>query len=729
MMGLFHSSIIQLLGIWVAVSCLSGLLIFLIIKIFDTIFSNQSSTDRYHKSIIALLFFFLLNIVGTFYFYNNAFQEKLSPDHNKVTHTAPNINADALILQMPSNDNISSSQKNEFFNLKFLCKSLGIFWLIGALVFTFKMIGSYFYTRTLISSSQSSIPEEWNHFIIQQLERFHINKNVEVFESHKINSAFTFGFIKPIIVLPIGFFTSIPPEQIEAVLLHELYHIKYKDYLVNIMTMTFEVIFFYHPAMWWLAKNIRRERENRCDDQVTQLMDKKVYAHALLNMESYRQSLNYAIPFFNKQSNLKMRIMRIFDQKPEKNIGLKPFLSLLVIISFLMSFTFYKLEEPKLESKNESTAKLNNDLKNIESPEKSAEAILFKTEDSKLDIVIEMTKSSLIAKSDNKIVKLFLDETLQPLNQKIPFGGQNIAAMYKNKGESSYHFFTAQYFESYDRNKWEEENKNHSIFIFDSSDDSSFLVRLPEPAYSISSKVKGQNKRGTTQKSSERPDLINKIKSKPADLSEIKIHGPIQFLDNDKPYHDSDTSNLEVLKKLVKKFSSDDNAEVKIKIDGKLIAAGADLEKELGNRKIKNIRIVLSSEEAESGLVEIITDDIKEMQIEEMPAEEEGETGLVETSEKANTIAIDVFYETKDGNYSGKMSMDVEKESVLDVLGYKSSEILFVVDGVEKKIGYKPNNIEPNNIESITVLKDKKATDKYGDKAKNGVIEIYLKKE
>ena len=548
MIGLFQSSITQLLGVWVAVSCLSGLVIFLITKVFDALFSNQSSTDRYHKNIIALFFFFLLNIVGTFYFHNNFFQEKLSLDHNKVTNTAPNFNADASVFKMPSNDSVGNPQKSEFFNMEFLLNSLGVFWLLGALVFTIKMMGGYFYTRTLIISSQSSIPEKWNHYIIQQLERLQISNNIKVFESHRISSAFTFGFIKPLIVLPIGFFTSLPAEQIEAVLLHELYHIKHKDYLINLLTMAFEVVFFYHPVMWWLSKNIRKERENRCDDQVTKILDKKVYAHALLNMENYRQSFNYAIPFANKQSNLKIRIMRIFEQKPEQNMGMKPFLSLLMIILFLMSFTFYKLEEPKLEWKNESKAELNNDLKNIKSLEKSDENILFKTEDSKLDIVIEMTKSYLIAKSDNNIVELFLDENLQPLNQKISFGGQEIVTMYKNEEESSYHFFTTQYFESYDRNKWEEENRNRSIFIFDSSDDSSFLVRLPEPANSIPSKVNDQNTGGNTQKPSERIDLINKIDKKPADLKEIKIYGPIQFLDNDKSYHNGDSNNLEVLK-------------------------------------------------------------------------------------------------------------------------------------------------------------------------------------
>jgi beta-lactamase regulating signal transducer with metallopeptidase domain len=730
MMSLFQSSIIHLLGVWVAVSCLSGLMIFLIIKVFDTLFSNQSSTDRYNKSITAVLFFFIFTMAGTFYFHNNSFQQKQAQVNTKVTKPVDDFNADALVLQMPVHDNIASPQKNELFNTESLLKSLGIFWMIGALVFTIKMMGGYFYTRNLIISSQSSIPEKWNHFIIQQLERLQISKNIKVFESHRINSAFTFGFIKPFIVLPVGFFTSLPPDQIEAVLLHELYHIKHKDYLVNILTMAFEVIFFYHPVMWWLAKNIRQERENRCDDQVTKILDKKVYAHALLNMESYRQSLNYAIPFSNKQSNLKMRIMRIFEQKPEQNMGLKPFLSLLMIVAFLMSFTFYKLEEPKIEFKPESKKQLNKDLKETENLKNSDEDILFKTEDSKLDIVIEMTNSSLIAKSNNKTVRLYLDENLQLLNEKILYGGQDIVSMYKNEKESSYHFFTKQYFESFDRNKWVEENKNRSIYIFDASDDSSFLIRLPESYNSKNSKVNTNKTEEHIQNPAQSINSINKIEKKSADLSEIKIHGPIQLQFKDKTYQNGDTNNLEILKKLVKKFGSDENAEVKIKIDGKLIADGTDIEKALGKREINSIRIVLPSKDAEYGLLEIITKDVQEMRIEEASAEKKEGTEIIEEiPDKEKTIAIGVFYETKDGDFSGEIKMDADKERVLDVLGYKSSEILFVVNGKVQEHGYKPKDIKPNNIKSMTVLKDQKATEKYGERAKNGVIEIYLKKE
>ncbi|WP_296619412.1 TonB-dependent receptor plug domain-containing protein [Marivirga sp.] len=190
-----------------------------------------------------------------------------------------------------------------------------------------------------------------------------------------------------------------------------------------------------------------------------------------------------------------------------------------------------------------------------------------------------------------------------------------------------------------------------------------------------------------------------------------------------------DSSNLEVLKKLVKKFGSDEKAEVTVKIDGKLIKNETDLEKILGNREIRNIRIVLPSENAEQGLIEIITDNVVKVRIEEVASDENEKTAISEVPENDNTITISVFYKTNDGDFSGEMKMDVEKESVLEVLGFKSSEVLFVIDGEEQTLGYRPNDVDPNKIDSISVLKDKKATDKYGEKAKNGVVEIYLKKE
>ena len=96
---------------------------------------------------------------------------------------------------------------------------------------------------------------------------------------------------------------------------------------------------------------------------------------------------------------------------------------------------------------------------------------------------------------------------------------------------------------------------------------------------------------------------------------------------------------------------------------------------------------------------------------------------------ESETIVIDIRYKTNEGDFPGEVQMDFDRGNVLDVLNFNNESILFVIDGDLKKLGYKPKDIEPNNIDHIVVLKDKKATKKYGEKAKNGVVEIYLKKE
>jgi len=722
------SSLIELMGIWVVVSGISGLVIFSVMKIFDRFYSAQSASDKYQKGIIGLVFFFLLNLAGTYYFHNTFIEENgtlRTEENGSVKKEQAEIQS---IFKVPQNEIKNESQYSKSLNFESIYKYVGILWLIGALLFSLKMVGGYFYTRNLISSSHRSIPQNWHDFIILQLDKLQIEKSIKVFESEKVSSALTFGFLKPVIVVPLGFFMTLPTDQIEAVLLHEIYHIKHKDYLINLLIMAFEVIFFYHPLMWWLAKNIRVERENRCDDQVTQITDKQVYAHALLNMESYRQSLSYAIPFSNKKSNLKMRIMRIFEQKPERNIGLKPFLSLLAIVVFLMGFTFYKLEEPK---NPEKAGKINNTKSEpVEKAllQESDEPVFFKSENPQLGVVLEMTKSTLIAKSENENVKLYLDGEFHPLNKKILKGARDIASMYVSDKESAYYFFSYEYFKSHNRAKWEKEHESRTTYAFDSQD-GAFIVKPAKNNSTQAAKINNEERTGAVSKNVNSINSIAKIENRPADITEINIYGPIDLQFKDKTSHLGDTNSLEVLKKLVKHFGTNENADVQIKIDGKPISAGADFAQELGERKIQNIRIVLASKDATEGVIEIITDDIKEMKLEEVPADKGDHGKLLEVAENVNTIRIEVNYETNKLNYSGQMTLDEKRENVLEVLGISNSDPLYVVDGeiIESKNVLK--SIDPKNIKSITVLKDKKATNKYEKRGENGVVEIYLKKE
>ena len=105
-------------------------------------------------------------------------------------------------------------------------------------------------------------------FVNEMGRRFSIAKKVSVWVSNKVQSPLTIGFWKPVILLPVALFNQLTPSQLEAVITHELYHIKRNDYLLNIFLTFSEVMLFFNPFARLLSSIIRKERENSCDDMV-----------------------------------------------------------------------------------------------------------------------------------------------------------------------------------------------------------------------------------------------------------------------------------------------------------------------------------------------------------------------------------------------------------------------------------------------------------------------------
>ncbi len=93
-----------------------------------------------------------------------------------------------------------------------------------------------------------------------------VSRPVRLLESALVRVPMVIGWLRPVILLPIGFATGLTSEQVQAVLAHELAHIRRHDYLINLLQVLVETLFFYHPAVWYISRRIRAERENCCDD-------------------------------------------------------------------------------------------------------------------------------------------------------------------------------------------------------------------------------------------------------------------------------------------------------------------------------------------------------------------------------------------------------------------------------------------------------------------------------
>ena len=136
---------------------------------------------------------------------------------------------------------------------------------------------------------------------------------IQILESEMIKAPLTAGYFKPVILFPLSMLSQLPPDEVEAVLLHELAHIRRKDYLVNLLQGLTEAIFFFNPAVLWVSSLIRDERENCCDEIAIGITNnRKTFVQALVAFQEYSFPISKgALAFWGRKNHLLNRVRRI----------------------------------------------------------------------------------------------------------------------------------------------------------------------------------------------------------------------------------------------------------------------------------------------------------------------------------------------------------------------------------------------------------------------------------
>jgi beta-lactamase regulating signal transducer with metallopeptidase domain/cell division septum initiation protein DivIVA len=162
-------------------------------------------------------------------------------------------------------------------------------WALGVLLLSTRFLGSWVRVQRLRRHSASPVPAEW-HLVLSRLCReLKLSRTVRLLQSAAVEVPTALGWLRPIILLPACALTGLAPQQLEAILAHELAHIRRGDFLVNLLQSLVEVVLFYHPAVWWLSCRIRAERELCCDDVAAALCgDPLILARALTDLEALR---------------------------------------------------------------------------------------------------------------------------------------------------------------------------------------------------------------------------------------------------------------------------------------------------------------------------------------------------------------------------------------------------------------------------------------------------------
>ena len=186
-----------------------------------------------------------------------------------------------------------------------------VLWGLGVCFFSLHLGGGWLYCQYLKNRSVQPAAPTWQQTTARLAHRLELKRPVRLLESTRVAVPLTIGWLRPVILLPVGLLSGLTPQQLEAILLHELAHIRRYDYLVNILQRLMETLFFYHPAVWWISSQIRTQREYCCDDEAVAIGGNAlVYARALTKLESQRQPATPLAlaandgPFFKRVSRL-----------------------------------------------------------------------------------------------------------------------------------------------------------------------------------------------------------------------------------------------------------------------------------------------------------------------------------------------------------------------------------------------------------------------------------------
>lgn len=267
--------------------------------------TRRSQAAVRYNLLAALLGLFLLSTGFVFYR-----QLQVNFHEDALSRTA-------AIIQMAAEPSAQFVTPNVLSSIADWCNNNAL-WIVTAwlLVFFIKLAGmirDLVAVHRLRTNKVHSLPEEWNEALSRLALLMKLNAAPLLRESVQVSQPVVIGFFKPLILVPAGLLMRLPADEAEAILLHELAHIRRHDYLVNLLQHFTETLFFFHPAIWWLSSRMDQEREHCCDDRVIAITgNKEAFMRALVSFSEVFVP-KYALGFKGRSSGLVERVQHIIN--------------------------------------------------------------------------------------------------------------------------------------------------------------------------------------------------------------------------------------------------------------------------------------------------------------------------------------------------------------------------------------------------------------------------------
>ena len=248
------------------------------------------------------------------------------------------------------------------------------FYIFGILLQLFVITKGYKQLSKLKKNSLSVVPDQWKAIFAHVTDKLNIKKQIQFNLSAIVNVPLVIGYLKPVVLFPVALVNQLDNDQVEAILIHELSHIRRNDFLLNLIKTAIETLLFYNPFVWMAGRFIHIEREHACDDLVLKITGKPLnYAHALLKLELLKDKSSpaYAMAATGKTQNLYQRIKRITNMKTNYLNAKQQMAALTLGVACIFSIAWINPAEKKKENKKPLTEQMislnnkSNDLKTI----------------------------------------------------------------------------------------------------------------------------------------------------------------------------------------------------------------------------------------------------------------------------------------------------------------------------------------------------------------------------
>ncbi len=346
----FSEQLIHALGWTVLHSLWQAALVALLVLLILRSFRGLSALYRYWIAFSGLIFTLLTSVVTFLQYYRSG-----SAVHVIVQSGTPSVSGPGAAPEV--------SLAAESFSWSAVSASLDAYlplvvaaWLLGVLLFVLRTAGGMVYLNRLRRRQHHRVSAFWRRRMEAVCQGMGVRRPVQWVESEAVKVALVTGFFRPLIIFPIGAFNALDTAEVEAILAHELAHIKRHDYFFNIIQALIEALFHFNPGVWWLSAVIRTERENCCDDlALRHCGNALLYAKALVRLQEVAPAAPpaMAMAVTGGKKQLLQRVRRILEQPQKKVNFMEKFTATCLLLAAVLLFSISAAKPMEKEHKKE----------------------------------------------------------------------------------------------------------------------------------------------------------------------------------------------------------------------------------------------------------------------------------------------------------------------------------------------------------------------------------------